>query len=179
MCEPCPHDASTYQLVAAGPGRGGAAHAAAVPTTRWCGGSTRQPRQRRRRAALWISVGVIAHVITAIAPRSDGLSRATHVQIASRVTALQWLCVMVLCRVFDVAHWRPLRCGCRSKFKQSGRGCVTFAEEQREALQAKAFCAIFLLPQFRGVRTPRTRSTTQRPEPKPPRTTPKRPAPGA
>ena len=41
MCKPCPHDASTYQLVVTAPGRHGAAHTAAVPVTRRCGAGRR------------------------------------------------------------------------------------------------------------------------------------------
>ena len=65
-------------------------------------GSTRQDKATPCAPHRGISVGVQAHVIAAIAPRSDGLSRATHVQIASWVTALRWLCVMVFWRV----SWR-------------------------------------------------------------------------
>lgn len=56
-------------------------------------------------------------MIGQIAHPSDGLSRATHVQIASRVTALPRLCAIIHSRVSRGARWRPLRCGCWSKFK--------------------------------------------------------------
>ena len=69
-------------------------------------------------------------MITAIAPRSDGLSRATHVQIAPWVTALQQLCVMVFCRVSRGARWRPQRCGCQSKFKAFWTLCMLYTAEQ-------------------------------------------------
>ena len=68
-------------------------------------------------------------MVTAIAPRSDGLSRATHVQIAPWVTALPRLCVMVLCRVSRGGSWRPQRCGCRSKFKAFWTPCVLYTAE--------------------------------------------------
>ena len=63
MCEPCPHDASTYQLVVAGPGRSGAAHAAAVPTTRRRGAVDAPKKGSAVRAVSPISVGATAHVI--------------------------------------------------------------------------------------------------------------------
>ena len=84
----------------------GCADAAQQQSARRPGGALRSTRQEKATPCApqrGISVGVPAHVITAIAPRSDGLSRATHVQIASRVTALRGLCVMVKCRVFRVA----------------------------------------------------------------------------
>ena len=64
--------------------------------------STRQEKQRRRRAHRGIAWGLQRMCSPAIAAWSDGLSRSTHVQIASWVTALLRLCVMVFCRV----------CGC-------------------------------------------------------------------
>ena len=116
----------------------------------------------------------------AIAAWSEGLSRATHVQIAPWVTALLRLCAIILSRVSRCVSWRPQRCGCRSKFKAFWTRCVPCAAELCDGSAAPGFLRyFFLLPLFRGVRTPRTRSTTPRPESKSPRTTPKRPAPGA
>ena len=82
-------------------------------------------------------------MITAIAPRSDGLSRSTHVQIASRVTALLRLCVMVLGRVTRRPHWRPQRCGCRSKFKAFWTLCMPCAAELCDGSAAPGFFALF------------------------------------
>ena len=69
-------------------------------------------------------------MIGQIAHPSDGLSRATHVQIAPWVTALQQLCVMVFCRVSRGARWRPQRCGCQSKFKAFWTLCMLYTAEQ-------------------------------------------------
>ena len=61
--------------------------------------STRQEKQRRRRAHRGLAWGLQRMCSPAIAAWSDGLSRSTHVQIASWVTALRRLCVMASCRV--------------------------------------------------------------------------------
>ena len=130
----------------------GCADAAQQQLARRPGGALRSTRQEKATPCAphrGISVGVPAHVITAIAPRSDGLSRSTHVQIASRVTALRRLCVMVLCRVFDVARWRPLRCGCWSKFKAFWTPCVLYAAILFLALRTRPEKALlFFLPLF-------------------------------
>ena len=122
------------------------ADAAQQQLARRPGGALRSTRQEKATPCAphrGISVGVPAHVITAIAPRSDGLSRSTHVQIASRVTALLRLCAIILSRVSRCVSWRPQRCGCQSKFKAFWTRCVPCAAELCDGSAAPGFFALF------------------------------------
>ena len=112
------------------------------------------------RAVSPISVGATAHVIAGncgVVRRSEPRNPRADCVLGHGVATA--VCVMVFCRV----SWRPLEAAALRLLEQvqgnldAVRAVYGGTGNARLCL---AFCAIFLLPQFRGVRSPRTRSNT-------------------